>query len=126
MGQEEALSGCRVLVVEDELMIALDLCSILEALGCEVVGPIPSVGKALAALETHRPDVALLDENLVGATVAPVAERLERLHIPFAIVSGYNRPRAENPALAAARRLPKPTSAAAIRDVLQMLWRRSP
>lgn len=113
--------GCVVLVVEDELLIALDLCNTLECLGCEILGPANSSRKALSLLETDKPDFALLDENLAGESSLPVAEELRRRRIPFAIVSGYDSPGRKDPALVDARRLRKPASEKEIRDALQQL-----
>lgn len=120
MAQETSID-CLVLVVEDELLIALDLCEKLDELGYGVMGPAQSVGKALRLLETGTPDVALLDENLSGNSVTPVAEALRERHIPFFIVSGYDSPQSNDPALAGARRLPKPASMEAIRQALAEL-----
>ena len=121
MVQKEPFSGCRVLVVEDELLIALELSRTLEDLGCNVVGPAGSIDRALALLETQRPDVALLDEDLKGTPVTPVAETLRRLQIPFAVLSGYDRSITENEILLNAVRLQKPTPLAAICQVLTEL-----
>ncbi len=123
MAKNEPFSGCRVLVVEDELLIALDLSQILKELGCGVVGPAGSVDKAFALLETRRPDLALLDEDLRGQPVTPVAETLRRQRIPFAILSGYDRSPTGDEVLVNATRLRKPTPLSAIRQVLNELWR---
>jgi two-component system, response regulator PdtaR len=114
-----------VLVVEDQLLIALDLRQMLEKLGCSVLGPASSVEKALALLETHTPDAALLDEDLKGVPVTPVAEALRRRGIAYAIVSGHDRPFTGDEVLASARRLGKPPSVSAIRDVLSDLERQT-
>ena len=111
----------RILVVEDDFMIAQDLCSILRDLGYVPMGPAPSIGRALALLETEWPVAALLDENLSGELVTPVAETLARRQIPFAVVSGYARTLSSAPVLQAAERLPKPASRASIGEVLERL-----
>ncbi len=79
-----------VLVVEDELLIAMDLQLMLEENGYSVIGPATSVDAALRLLEGGRPDVAVLDVNLRGQTVVPVAERLRKLQIPFVVSSAYS------------------------------------
>jgi two-component system, response regulator PdtaR len=114
-----------VLVVEDQLMIALDLRQTLEKLGYTVLGPASSVEKALALLETHTPDAALLDEDLRGVPVTPVAEVLRRRGIAYAIISGHHRPLTGDEALNGARRLEKPPSLSAIREVLSELARQT-
>lgn len=114
MTDPSVLKGCKVLVVEDEMIVALDICEHLEPLGCEIVGPAPTVKKALTALETHTPDLALLDENLDGEIVTPIAETLERRNIPFVIVSGYNTSRTGDAILEQAPRVAKPAANDAI------------
>jgi two-component system, response regulator PdtaR len=78
-----------VLIVEDEFLIALDLKDMLERNGHSVIGPAASVDAALRLLETERPDVAVLDMNLRGRLVTPVAERLRGVGIPFVVSSAY-------------------------------------
>jgi CheY-like chemotaxis protein len=88
-GSDSELSGLRILMVEDEMMLAMSLQSLLEALECRVV-KAPTVAKALALIETERLDGALLDVNLRGERAYPVAEELDRHGIPFAFMTGYN------------------------------------
>ena len=59
-----ALEGYSILVVEDEALLAIQTRNLLKAEGAEVIGPVPSVPAALAALAAKRPDAALLDVNL--------------------------------------------------------------
>jgi CheY-like chemotaxis protein len=84
-----ALAGRRVLVVEDEAMIALMQVSLLESAGCTVVGPVRRVDAALRAIAEHRVDVAVLDINLFGEPVYPVADALTRRNVPFVFLTGY-------------------------------------
>ncbi len=80
----------KVMLVEDEAMIAMVMEELLAELGCEVMGPFGSVEPALTWLKgAHRPDGAVLDVNLGGERVFPVAEALTRLDIPFAFATGY-------------------------------------
>jgi CheY-like chemotaxis protein len=65
------LTGLRVLVVEDEFLIALDLLAILDDLGCVALGPAPTVAEALHLLAADPPDAALLDMNLRGVRATP-------------------------------------------------------
>ena len=79
-----------ILVVEDEYLIAMSLQDALERSGSVVVGPFPSVEKALKALEASlKIDAAVLDVNLGGKMVYPVADALLARHIPFVFTSGY-------------------------------------
>ena len=85
-----SLSGRRILVVEDELMIAMLIDDVLKEAGCEVVGPMPRLTPALQAASTEaRLDGALLDINLAGELVSPVADRLVERGVPFVFLTGY-------------------------------------
>lgn len=81
----------RILVVEDEPLIALDLELILEESGYQVIGPAGSVEKALGLLEANTCDAAVLDQHLRGETVEKVASYLSAKGTPFVFVSGYGR-----------------------------------
>jgi DNA-binding response OmpR family regulator len=85
----EALEGVKVLVVEDEYLVATLMEDMLESAGCVVAGPIPRLAQALDAASSEACDVALLDVNLAGERVYPVAEILARRHVPFVFVTGY-------------------------------------
>ena len=92
--RDVSLAGLRVLVVEDEFLIADDLQQELEAAGAEVVGPAATVEAALRlAAEAGRLDGAILDVNLCGARVYPVADLLRERNVPFVLATGYD-PRA--------------------------------
>lgn len=84
MNTENALSGRRILVVEDQCAVALDLCESLDREGASIVGPASSVEDALQMLEVSGPpDVAVLDIKLSGGMVYPVADRLQQLGVPY-------------------------------------------
>jgi CheY-like chemotaxis protein len=83
------LAGLRVLVVEDEFLIALDLLAILDDLGCVALGPAATVEEALRLLAADPPDAALLDMNLRGIRATPVALALAAGGVPFATVTAY-------------------------------------
>jgi CheY-like chemotaxis protein len=85
----QILAGKRVLVVEDEMLIALLIEEFLTDLGCGIVGPYGSVQAVLTAVQNEPADLAVLDVNLNGEKVYPVAERLPERHIPFVFLSGY-------------------------------------
>jgi len=85
------LAGLRVLVVEDEGSVALLIESMLEDLGCEVAASVATLGKALAVARTETLDFAVLDVNLDGEHVFPVAEILKGRQLPFIFSTGYGR-----------------------------------
>jgi CheY-like chemotaxis protein len=88
---DHGLSGKRILVVEDEFMIAEGLAGMLEQCGVEVVGPAPTVGAALALATTEdQLDCAILDINLRGQMSYPVADALQERGIPFVFATGYD------------------------------------
>ena len=103
-------SGRVVLVVEDEFLIALDLeLLLLLRHGWRVFGPAATVDQALRLLRGgEAPDVALLDVNLRGEPVTPVAEELRARGVPFVLASAYHVP-ALAAALAGAPNVGKPT-----------------
>src|SRR5262245_36482030 len=82
------LSGCRILVVEDDVFIRIDLESILRDAGAEIVGPCGGVADALAALAQGNVMGAILDIRLGSETVAPVARELTKSGTPFVFYSG--------------------------------------
>ncbi len=84
------LQGRHVLVVEDEYLLAEDLRMTLERYGAEVLGPVPSVGEAMASIADHPElDGAVLDMNLRGNMVFPVADMLVARGITFFFTTGY-------------------------------------
>lgn len=83
------LAGKSVLVVEDEVLIAMLVEDLLEEAGCIVIGPFAQVEEALAAAGTETVDIALLDVNVRGEQVFPVAYQLERRGVPFLFLTGY-------------------------------------
>ncbi|HUC70896.1 MAG TPA: response regulator [Stellaceae bacterium] len=83
------LRGLKVLIVEDEYLIASLIEQMLEAAGCVISGSIPRVAEAIEAARETECDVALLDVNLVGKQVYQVAEQLAERGIPFLFLSGY-------------------------------------
>jgi len=80
---------CRVLLVEDEPMIALLMEDMLDELGCEVVANAGQLNAAMAAADAGDFDIAFLDVNLDGVSAYPVASVLQARSIPFAFVTGY-------------------------------------
>ena len=84
-----ALANCRVLVVEDESVIAMLIEDMLEELDAEIVGPVASSEAALQSIEDQPPDVATLDVSLGGRPAYKAAEELRARSIPFIFVTGY-------------------------------------
>ena len=114
----QALNGRRVLVVEDESLVAMLLETILEDMGCTPVGPASNIdeGEAMAR-DTAELDAALLDVNVAGRHVFPVAEALRARGVPFVFSTGYGEGGLPdewrgNPTIQ------KPFTEAAVRDAL--------
>lgn len=102
-----SLQGARVLVVEDEYLVASLIEDMLQTAGCSVAGPIPRLAQAVDAAENEACDAAVLDVNLAGQRVFPVAEILTRRKVPFVLVTGYGG-NTLPPEYAACPRLHKP------------------
>ena len=83
------LSGQRILIAEDEGLIALDLEEILQKFGCRVVGPVARVEQVLPHALEGGCDGALLDVNLRGQQIFEILPRLQAAGLPFIITSGY-------------------------------------
>lgn len=103
-----SLAGLSVLIVEDEMLLAMDLEALLEEQGCEVLESASNVRRALAVLETQRPDLVSLDMNLNGESSAPVAAALRERNIPFVVVTGYSGKHREDPVFRDAPLVKKP------------------
>jgi DNA-binding response OmpR family regulator len=84
-----ALTGMRVLIVEDEYLVAMIAESFLKEFGCSTLGPYGTLAEALEVARTETFDLAVLDINLHGEKVFPVANVLGDRQIPFLFVSGY-------------------------------------
>src|ERR1700754_2902301 len=83
------LAGLRILIVEDDALVALNLQEFVESLDCTVIGPAGRLAEALEVLDTVPIDGAMLDINLHGEMVYPLAERLAERQIPMLFCSGY-------------------------------------
>jgi CheY-like chemotaxis protein len=90
MADVQSLTGLRVLVVEDWQLIADELVLMLESLGCAIVGPAASLDEATQRARTDDLDVAILDLNLDGDEVYPVADELLARGIPFIFTTGFD------------------------------------
>jgi DNA-binding response OmpR family regulator len=80
-----------VLVVDDEALLAMQTEMLLADGGFRVIGPAATVAEAIRLAETESPDVAILDVNLAGEKVFPVADLLTAVKIPFLFLSGHSR-----------------------------------
>lgn len=79
----------RVLVAEDEAMISITLGHMLEALGCQLVGPATSLDEALAVVRAGEIDCALVNGNLRNEATFALADLLNEMCVPFALCTGY-------------------------------------
>ena len=88
-GGQVALAGRRVLLAEDELLLALDVQMMLEDEGMEVIGPVSTLDEAMAAVAGESAiDAAILDVDLRGEDVFPLAEHLTERDVPFLFHTG--------------------------------------
>ena len=86
---DDRLDGLRILVVEDAFPVAELIGGMLGTLRCEVVGPVGRLNRAVQMAREAPIDGAILDVNLGGTDVAPVAEELEARGLPFFFATGY-------------------------------------
>lgn len=91
------LAGKRVLILEDEPIVAMMLEDILLDLGCEIVGPASRVDEALNLARTAQFDLAVLDVNIHGGRSYPVAAVLEERGLPYVFATGYGLTGTEGP-----------------------------
>lgn len=95
---DNPLTGLRVLIVEDDPFIALDMGYILSEAGAEIVGPAHTASSALTLIDNQVPDIAVLDWRLERETASPVADRLASLDVPFLFhTSSRGEPEAAHP-----------------------------
>lgn len=118
MNPSPDLSGRKILVVEDEWLIAQHLSMCLEDMGCDVVGPVSGVEDAIEKIADEEIDCALLDANLNGTTSAPIVDALMAATVPFIIVTGYGGLELPTAAMDSAPRLNKPFAEHELRAAL--------
>lgn len=114
---EAALPGLRVLLVEDESLVAELIVDVLETAGYSVLGPFPRLDAAVRAAETEAVDAALLDLDLAGKRSYPVAAALSARQVPFLFLTGYGHG-ALDPEYAACRTVSKPFKPQQLIDML--------
>lgn len=120
--QRAMIAGRRILLVEDEPLVAMMMSQMIGDLGAEVVGPFGTVGEALAA-GADRLDAAVLDINVGGELVYPLAERLAKRGTPMVFLTGYDAKSVDNRFTAAAV-LTKPIDEADLANTLAGIFER--
>jgi CheY-like chemotaxis protein len=114
----QPLTGRRVLIVEDESLVAMLIETILEDMECVPVGPASTIDEGLAlARDTDALDAALLDVNVAGQQIFPVAEVLKARGVPFVFSTGYGEGGLPDEWRGQAT-IQKPFTEAAVRDAL--------
>ena len=91
-GAPNALSGKRLLVVEDEILVAIDIEEMLKKAGSAVVGPAATLSRALSLAKVETLDAAVIDLNLGGESSAPLIDLLIERGVPLLLISGYDDP----------------------------------
>ena len=114
------LQGKKVLIVEDEALIAMLFEDMLSDFGCDVVGPAMNVRQAMEVAQSAAIDAAVLDVNLNGESSFPVATLLETRGVPFVFSSGYGA-NGLPPEWQDRPTLPKPFTSDQVADVLSGL-----
>lgn len=104
------LEGKRILIVEDEVILALDLRFAMEDMGAAVVGPCHRLEPALKVADEDPIDGAILDVDLAGEAVFPLADRLSRRHVPFVFHTGRHNPSELSDRYVGATICPKPST----------------
>lgn len=87
------LAGARVLIVEDNDLVAAYVSDVVRDEGGDVIGPVARAAEAAALIDDGSIDVAVLDVVLPGGDSAPVATKLVDIGVPFVVMSGYRRKR---------------------------------
>ncbi|MEN3289736.1 MAG: hypothetical protein V7634_4036 [Bradyrhizobium sp.] len=114
-----SLDGLRILLAEDEGLIALELETVLQGFGCEVVGPVARVNDVLREAERGGLDGALLDVNLRGEQIFAILPRLIELKLKIVITSGYDDASLYPEAFRTLPRLAKPFDERALRRICE-------
>jgi DNA-binding NtrC family response regulator len=119
---KKPLAGRRVLVAEDEGLIALELERMLVDFGCDVVGPVASVEGVLEKAESGGFDGAVLDINLRGRQIFEILPKLQRLGLRLIITSGYDDVTLFPPPFRAVPRIPKPFDQRELRRICERVF----
>jgi DNA-binding response OmpR family regulator len=117
----EPLAGRRVLLVEDEALVAMLIEDALDSAGAVMLGPYAAVAPALAAIPEALPELAVLDLNLAGESSLPIADDLAGRGVPLVFASGYGQAGLP-PRFRGRPMLAKPFDPAELISVLAALW----
>ncbi|MCW5714828.1 MAG: hypothetical protein KIT43_09990 [Bauldia sp.] len=117
--------NARVLIVEDDALVAMEMEARVATFGCTVLGPAPTIAHAHRLLDQFRPDAALLDVNVCGERVTPIAVRLRAMGVPYVLITGYARLAFEEPELQVTK-LSKPIAEAELTRTLRRLLNPAP
>ena len=109
-----------VLILEDELLIAMELATLVENMGFAVLGPAGSCQEALTLLQSQKPDAAIIDILVRDETCEHVVDDLDRLGVPWAVCTGF-RPSSLDPRYRTAQVIQKPLSSANVEHLLSAL-----
>ncbi|MGN6376858.1 MAG: response regulator [Sphingomonas sp.] len=121
MTPDQRIAGRRILIVEDEYLLAEDLRQELVDAGAEVLGPVASVAAAIGVIDAEPTiDMAVLDVNLGEEMVFPAADALARRNVPFAFITGYDAATLP-PRYADVQQLGKPVHLARIKALIAQL-----
>ena len=115
-------AGRRVLVVEDDFLVTLTTIDLLESVGCVIVGPAARLAPAFQLAQSETLDAAVLDVDVAGEMIWPVAEELQRRKVPFVFVSAYDQLPGAPPLFAAAPHLEKPLEEKRLVHELGAIW----
>jgi DNA-binding NtrC family response regulator len=121
-GSKKPLAGHRILLAEDEALIALELERMLEDFGCKVVGPVASVDGVLETAERGGFDGALLDVNLRGRQIFEILPKLQTLGLKLIITSGYDDVTLFPPPFRAMPRIAKPFDESELRRICEKIF----
>ncbi len=116
-----ALAGRRILIVEDEFLVALDMERLVGEGGGRVVGPVTTLEEALAKARDEPLDGAILDVNIGGRKITPVARVLRERGVPFILSTGYG-PQGLDPEIADAPSLCKPFDERQVAALMQRVF----
>jgi CheY-like chemotaxis protein len=125
-GTTRDLTGKRILVVEDDFVIARSVADMLGDHGASVVGPVGRLPRALALIDQEPIDAAVLDINLAGIMVFPLASELNRRNVPFLFATGYADRVTYPPDLQNTTQVRKPYSETQLLDALERVLGQGP
>ncbi len=119
---KKPLTGCRILLAEDEGLIALELEQMLVSFGCDVVGPVASVEGVLENAERGGLDGAVLDVNLRGRQIFEILPKLQRLGLRLIMTSGYDDVTLFPPPFRTVPRISKPFDERELRRICERVF----